>query len=287
MKINIIKSEYCDFCSGVKRSVNIARDSSKTEKVHTLGPIIHNPQVVDELKSAGIIPVDDIEKISGIRTILIRSHGITLEQESRLKEKGLNVIDATCPKVKKTHKIARDISDRHGMVIIIGAKSHPEVKGILSRAKEKGVVISSPEEAALMEDFEDAGVLVQTTFRSEKFFEIINVLARKSKVLEIYNTICEETVLRQNELKSIAGRVDLLIIVGGKNSSNTKRLYELGSEIVETYHIEVPEDINYSWLADREKVGIVSGASTPKSIIKKIEEKLELYNKKNLKKEVA
>ncbi|MFC2060914.1 4-hydroxy-3-methylbut-2-enyl diphosphate reductase [Elusimicrobiota bacterium] len=275
MAYNIIKGKYCGFCSGVKRAVKMAEDSAETGKVYTLGPIIHNPQVVEKLRKSNIIDVIKIDEIEENSTVLIRSHGITSEKEEDLCNRKLNVIDATCPKVKKTHRICRDLSEKYDKVFIIGIKSHPEVIGILSRAHEKGVVISSVEEAADVPETDNAGVLVQTTFRRKKFFDIVSELMKKSSVIEIHNTICEETVNRQKELEAVAENADILFVIGGKNSSNTKRLYEMSCEIVESYHIEKPEDIDDSWLKDKRRIGLISGASTPINMVEKVENKIK------------
>lgn len=279
MALTIIKGKYCGFCSGVTRAIEMAQEAAGKESVYTLGPLIHNPQVVEKLKKNGIIPLVNIDRMKDSGSVLIRSHGITAEEEDRLRSRGLDIIDATCPKVKRAYKICENLVKNFHRVFIIGIKSHPEVKAIFSRAHNNGRVISSVEESKKVSEFDSAGVLVQTTFRKKKFFEIVGEIIKKAKVLKIHNTICEDTVNRQEEICSIAKGVELLIVVGGKNSSNTKRLYEMGKELVETRHIEIPQEINYKWLNGKSKIGIVTGASSPLSLVEEVENKLNVIKK--------
>jgi len=275
MDYKIIKSKYCGFCSGVTRSIKMAEEAAEKGTVYTLGPVIHNPQVVEKLKKNSIIPLNKLEDINEPGTVLIRSHGVTKEEEKQLRSRGLKIIDATCPKVKRAHRICDDLAQNFSRVFIVGIKSHPEVKGILSRAWGKGEVISSVEELAEIDSFDEAGVLTQTTFRKEKFFEIVSNMLKNAKVLKVHNTICEETVNRQNELYEIARNIDILIVLGGKNSSNTKRLYEIGKELVETYHIEIPDEIDPGWLKGKTAIGIVTGASTPLNLVSEVEKRIK------------
>ncbi|MFH1416084.1 MAG: 4-hydroxy-3-methylbut-2-enyl diphosphate reductase [Elusimicrobiota bacterium] len=282
MNFEIVKGKYCGFCSGVTRAITMAAEASARGKVYTLGPIIHNPQVVEKLEKNNIIQISDFDDLEAPGTVLIRSHGITAEKESELRARGLDIIDATCPKVKRAHRICEDLAVDYSTVYIVGIKSHPEVIGILSRASNKGKVISSLEELDDIGDIEDAGVLAQTTFRKSRFFEIVGELLKKAKVLKMHNTICEETVNRQEELYGLTESLDLLLIVGGKNSSNTKRLYEIGREKLETYHIEIPDEIKYKWLKGKVKIGIMTGASTPLELVGEVEERINLLKSKNL-----
>ncbi len=249
--------------------------------VYTLGPIIHNPQVVENLKKNNIIPIDNLKNITGQSTVLIRSHGISLEKEKELYNRDLNINDATCPNVKRAHRISGEFKNKVDRVFIAGIKSHPEVKGILSRAKRKSTVITAPEKAREVKVFKTGGLLAQTTFKKKKFFEIADILLRKAKEsLEIQNTICRETLIRQRELKKLALEVDVLIVIGGKNSSNTKRLHEIGKERVKTHHVEVPEDIDKNWFINKSQVGIITGASTPLIMVKKIVKEIQKVTKR-------
>ncbi len=278
----IIRGKYCGFCTGVTRAVETARRAAgKHGSVYTLGPIIHNPQAVEKLAESNIIPVDDIKGLEETDTVLIRSHGITAEFEAEIRCRGFNLVDATCPKVKRAQRICSGLGEEFSRVIIIGLPEHPEVKGIVSRAGGKAVVISSLGEAAALDEFPDAGVLVQTTFRVEKFYSIVSELLKKSRVLKIHNTICEETLSRQSEVREIARKVDILYVAGGRNSSNTKRLYEAVSGRVEAYCIEVPDEISPDRLTGKKRIGIVAGASTPIGTVDSIENKIREEVNKN------
>lgn len=276
MDKKILKSSYCGFCSGVRRAIKLAEDASIHGKVYTLGPIIHNPQVVEKLREKGIIPIKSIDEMVDNKTILIRSHGITTEEEKELKNRGLTIIDATCPKVKRAHRICEDLAENFSKVIIIGLASHPEVKGIISRAKNNGIAISSIKEVDALAELKTAGVLVQTTFRKEKFFEILSEIVKKTDIVKIHNTICEETVSRQEELTKIASQVDVLIVIGGKNSSNTKRLFEKGKELISTYLIESPDELDIKWFEGNKNIGIITGASTPMTLVNDVENYINL-----------
>ncbi|MGM0441066.1 MAG: 4-hydroxy-3-methylbut-2-enyl diphosphate reductase [Elusimicrobiota bacterium] len=275
-KVNILKGNSCGFCSGVRRAIKIAKAEKGQKSIFTLGPIIHNPQVVENLEKNNIIPIDNLKDINDQDTVLIRSHGVSLEKEREIRRRSLNMKDATCPNVKRAHRISRELRKRADRVFIAGIESHPEVKGIVSRAKGKSTVITSPEKARKIKKFKSGGLLAQTTFKRKEFFKIADILVRKAeKMLEVHNTICKETLIRQKELKSLADKVDILIVIGGKNSSNTKRLHELGKERVESHHVEVPEDIDKNWFVNKSKVGIITGASTPIIMVEKVENEIK------------
>ncbi len=281
LKYKIIRGTTCGFCSGVKRSVNIARKAAQSGKAYTIGALIHNPVVVNQLKKINIIPVKDIKEIKTDSPVLIRSHGITVGQEEEIKKRGLKIIDATCPKVKRAQRICRDLSKEFKVVYIVGGSDHPEVKGILSRAKGNGKVISGIEEARALKYKKEVGILAQTTFRKDIFFEIIGELVKKAGVIKIYNTICEETLIRQQELKKITDKIDLLLVIGGKNSSNTKKLFERAKGLTKTYHVEDSSGVDTAYLNNVKKIGIITGASTPIETVIKIEEKIRKYKEKN------
>ncbi|NLB35437.1 MAG: 4-hydroxy-3-methylbut-2-enyl diphosphate reductase [Elusimicrobia bacterium] len=284
MNVDIIKGASCGFCSGVMRAIKLAREAAQGDvRVYTLGPVIHNPQVVESLEKSNIISVDDIKGLSGGDTVLIRSHGITEELEEEIRRKKLNIIDATCPKVKRAQRICTNLAENYSKVFIIGISEHPEVQGILSRGSGRAKVISSLEEAAKEEKFRDAGILVQTTYRTEKFYEIVSELLKKGRVIKIENTICEETITRQEEVSELSLKVDLMYVVGGKNSSNTKRLFESSSKNVTSLYIETPEEISPRQLTGKKRIGIVSGASTPIDTVNRIEERIKKELKKSKK----
>ncbi len=277
----IIKSRYCGFCSGVNQAIKKAYSAAAEGEVVTMGPIIHNPQVVEKLRRNNIIDKNcGAGSIKGGSTVLIRSHGIPLSAEKKLKEKGCRIIDATCRKVKKAQKIFSKLAARYDRVFIAGIKTHPEVRGILSRAPSKGVVISGPREAAEVSGGKNAGIIAQTTFRREKFFQTVFEILNRFDIVEMHNTICQETVCRQDELGRMAALADIFFVVGGKNSSNTKRLFELAGEKGRAYHIETADEISPYHLKGGDKIGIATGASTPVEIVEEIEDKIKKIKSK-------
>ncbi|MEA3506514.1 MAG: 4-hydroxy-3-methylbut-2-enyl diphosphate reductase [Elusimicrobiota bacterium] len=278
-KINykIIRGDTCGFCSGVKRAVLLAQKAAADGEVYTLGELIHNPVVIKHLKKLNIFPVDDIERLPEGGTVLIRSHGITVGQEREINKRGLKVIDAACPKVKRAHRICKDLSVEFSRVCIVGAADHPEVEGILSRARDNGIVISTVEDAASLEHKKDTGILAQTTFRKDMFFKIVSELVKKADIVKIYNTICEETLIRQRELKKLSSEADVLLVVGGKNSSNTKKLFEKATEATKAYHVEDSTEVDEAYLNNVKKIGIITGASTPIETVIDIENKIRKF----------
>ncbi len=267
--MEVLKTEHPGFCFGVRRAINMVLEArEKTEgNIFTLGPIIHNPQMVEELRRRGIIPVDDVHGIKD-GTIVFRTHGICEEEEEDIKLKGLNSIDATCPFVRRVRKKAKFLQKNGYKVVIVGDKNHPEVKSVLSYLHNDGIVLQKPTPVIAKK----VGVVSQTTQDKETFFNIICGLAEGAEELRIYNTICESTWIRQNEVALLASKVDAVLIAGGKNSSNTTKLYNIAKNIQSrTYHIETEDDINPEWFSGLKSVGITGGASTPDDILNNVE----------------
>lgn len=269
MEIRI--AENCGFCYGVKRAVNMAQKTSdQLERSYTLGPIIHNPQVVSNLEEHGVYAVDSLEEIpSG--TVIIRSHGVGPAVYDEATDKGLKVVDATCPHVKKAQQDAKSVIDSGMSLVILGEKKHPEVISINLWAQNKGIVIESEEEAKILLFVENRGVVVQTTFSQFKFQSIIDILEEKTRNLKVFKTICTATQERQNSAVELAKTVDLMIVVGGKNSGNTNRLAEVCRDVgCTTYHIETATELEMAWFTNVQTVGVTAGASTPDWIIKEV-----------------
>ncbi|MGC8938686.1 MAG: 4-hydroxy-3-methylbut-2-enyl diphosphate reductase, partial [Thermodesulfovibrio sp.] len=219
---NIVLVENAGFCFGVKRAIDIAFDIAQKHKqgVFTLGPIIHNPQVVEKLKELGVYPIDNINE-KNIKTLIIRAHGIPKEKFEELKKLGIEIIDATCPFVKKAQRLAEKLASEGYQVLIIGDKEHPEVKGIFSYAGEKAAVISSDEIPVLNKKI---GIIQQTTQPLSKVKEIMNNIINSLNEFEeirIFNTLCNFTHKRLQATEKVAREVDVMIVVGGKNSANT------------------------------------------------------------------
>ncbi|MGA1846237.1 4-hydroxy-3-methylbut-2-enyl diphosphate reductase [Deferribacter abyssi] len=270
--MKIIKAEHAGFCFGVERAVGIVENASaKYENVVTLGPIIHNPQLVNKLKEKGVFPVKSTNEVDKKHTVIIRSHGITKNNYIALKEKSVNLIDATCPFVIKAHKSAMSLSKEGYTVVVFGEKEHPEVKGIVSYVDGDYYLISSKVEAEQLPFREKYGVVAQTTQREEDFVELVKIVKKKCNELKVVNTICNATTYRQEAAKTVAKQVDMMIIVGGKNSGNTRRLYEICKDICKnSIHIETKNELDEKMFENIEKVGITAGASTPDYLINEV-----------------
>ncbi len=276
--VEIIVAPNAGFCFGVRRAVKIAEDSSRSsERVFTLGPIIHNPQEVNRLKKLGISPLEE-EPLNG-STVIIRSHGIPPQKEEELKKKGLKVIDATCPYVKAVHEAVCKLASEGYFIVIVGEQNHPEVIGTLGYLKAcggEGTVVENLEDLKEVFNREKVGVVSQTTQSEEFFKEIVGELSLWVRELKIINTICNATSLRQEEVYKLAPTVDVMIVIGGKNSGNTRRLYTIAKSLnSRTYHVETPQELNPEWFEGVKKVGITAGASTPDWIIEKVKVRIK------------
>lgn len=270
--MEIILVEPVGYCYGVERALNIAHKALQSENtnIYTLGPIIHNPQVVEELKKEGIKITENLEGVD-IGTIIIRAHGIDPKKIRKAKEIGHKIIDATCPFVKINQNRASQLIKEGYFLIVIGEKKHPEILGILAKADGPSIVIESESDCKKLPDVKRVGVITQTTQSIENFISIASYLLRKYNEIKIFNTICDETIKRQNSTKDIAKKVDLMLIIGGKNSANTLRLAEICKKINKnSYHIETSKEIKKEWLNGVKKVGISGGASTPEWLINKV-----------------
>ncbi len=267
------------FCFGVKRAIQIVQETIRqNSKVATLGPIIHNPQMVNYLKNRGLCVLDNINEITD-ETIIIRSHGITSYEYKKLLEKEVNIVDATCPFVKKAQKYAQKLTQEGYHLFILGEKNHPEVKALLSYVDDSATVIANPEETIKITGKRKFGLIAQTTQSEDKFERLAINLLKECEELNIIKTICNATLLRQKSTMDLAKKVDIMIVIGGKNSANTNRLAEIAkSKGCKTFHIETSNEIKKQWFDDVSKVGITAGASTPKWIIDDVKKELEKLN---------
>ncbi len=277
--MEIIVADNAGFCFGVKRAVDItlaaARDRKLPVPIFTLGPLIHNAEVVKEIEDYGVHSIDDISQLPHEKkgTVIIRSHGIRPEITCQLKEKGWHIIDATCPFVKKAQDFSRLLVREGYQLVIFGDREHPEVQGILGHVNDKALVLGNPQDAFKVEQTAKIGLVPQTTKNQEHFQELVQKLLEKTSELRVINTICTVTQKRQAVASSLASDVDVVVVVGGHNSSNTKSLYNICKEKgTPTYQVENPSEINLKWFDGIEKVGIVAGASTPNWTIKEVEE---------------
>lgn len=274
MEITIAKT--AGFCTGVQRAMNILLDTARVKKppIYTLGPLIHNPQVIALLEQRGITPLLD-PHLAPPGTIVIRAHGIPPDIRRTLKEKGFKICDATCPHVAQVQSIVKSQSAKGYRVIIIGDKGHAEVLGILGFAKGQGIIISSLPEVDALPQLEKVCVVAQTTQNSDDFQKISQKILIRFPQSKIFNTICTSTAQRQEEALRIAKEVEAMIIVGGKNSANTIRLAEMVSALPKpVFHIETAEELTINQIRQFDRIGVTAGASTPNWIIEDVIEKL-------------
>ena len=273
--MEVILAQHLGFCYGVKRAIKLARDSASPDVCTcTLGPIIHNPQMVEKLASEGVGMVQTLEEMRE-GTIIIRSHGVGPQVYRQAEKTGLFMVDATCPHVKKAQLSAQALAEEGYEVILVGEKKHPEVKSIFEWSGHKATVVESVEEARGIQSCARLGIVVQTTFSTEKFKEIALALMDKANDIKIARTICTATDQRQAAAMELASTVDLMLVIGGKNSANTTRLAQLCSEKCPTRHIETVAELADAWFENVEKVGITAGASTPDWIIREVYKKVQ------------
>ena len=287
MEVTVAKS--AGFCFGVKRAVDtVYREIESGEKpVYTFGPIIHNEQVVEDLENRGVQVIhseDELEGLSG-GTVVIRSHGVSRDVCEKIEARGMKIVDATCPFVKKIHRIVDEEGRKGRHVVIIGSADHPEVQGIMGWASGPVTVMHTAEEAEsfVPENGKPISIVAQTTFNYNKFKDLVEILRKKRydnnvlNILNILNTICNATEERQREAKNIAGEVDTMLVVGGRHSSNTQKLFEIcKKECGNTYYIQTPVDLDSEMFQCSSYVGITAGASTPKKIIEEVQEHVRI-----------
>ncbi len=278
--MKVILAKQAGFCFGVKRATQLAFEAAgKDQKTYTLGPIIHSPQVVGKLEDLGIRALDSLEGLEN-GTIIIRSHGVELKEIKEAKQKNLDIVDATCPFVNKAHQHLKTQSEAGYGVVVVGDADHPEVQGIVSYGGEKVFVVASGEEVKNLPKMSKIGIVAQTTQSFENLKNIVCECLQRGGEIRVYNTICDATAVRQEEAKELAGRVDCMLVVGGFNSANTRRLLEVCAELQpRTYHIETATEINPAWFEGVERVGVTAGASTPKWIIDEVMNKIGELNK--------
>ena len=275
MKVELAKS--AGFCFGVEKAVNTVYEEAKkgNDIVYTLGPIIHNEEVVKDMKKRGVeaVKIEDLASLPK-GTVIIRSHGVSRDIFNFVKRSGHRVVDATCPFVKKIHAIVSVQSGKGKTVVIIGNPEHPEVMGIRGWGDENTYAVENIEQfinLGLKKD-EEIIIVAQTTFNHKKFQEIIDKISILGYDVRCFNTICNATQERQAEAKKIASNVDAMIVIGDKKSSNTGKLVEIcQEECKNTVFIQTLEDLDYGALLSVDSVGITAGASTPKHIIEEVQ----------------
>lgn len=278
--MEIILAKTAGFCFGVKRAVDTVYseiENGSSSRVYTYGPIIHNEEVVKDLESKGVTVLSEemisCGKESDNAKAVIRSHGVGRDVYDRLNDMGVSIVDATCPFVKKIHKIVDEESSKGSRIIIVGDKAHPEVKGIMGWCNNEPEVINSLKEAEKIDVSEEEKVVLvaQTTFNSIIYKDLVEFFRKKDYNVCVYNTICNATWERQEEARQLAASVDAMIVIGGTNSSNTQKLYDLSrKECKNTYYIQTLVDLDLTVIKSAKRVGITAGASTPNNIIKEV-----------------
>ena len=280
MEVTVAKT--AGFCFGVKRAVEkVYEQIGKTEKpIYTYGPIIHNEQVVGDLQEKGVEVIDTLEELKTIRdaVVVIRSHGVGKEVYDILKENGVEIVDATCPYVKKIHRIVEKQTAEGRRVLIVGSEDHPEVQGIKGWGDERTKVIENMDDFRRLELPEDEKLCIvsQTTFNYKKFQDLVEKISKTRYDITVLNTICNATQERQVEAMRIASQVDVMLVIGGKHSSNTQKLYDIcRKECKNTYYIQTLGDFNPECISSVRSVGITAGASTPNNIIEEVHTKCQ------------
>lgn len=277
--MKIFLAEHIGFCFGVKRAINAAEEAATKGPVLTLGPLIHNQQEIIRLEKLGIkaLAPEKLEDNS-LFPVLIRTHGIGLSLYTELRRQGRKIIDTTCPHVRKAQTAAKEAQEQGYQVIVLGNINHAEVQGIIAWADHKAEVIASLDELKKLELQDKVAFLAQTTEKEDKFSEIVAYLTSKIDDLKVFSTICSATKIRQEAAAKLSQEVDIMIVVGGKHSSNTLKLAEICRNHAPTYHIEDAQEINPDWFQKEFRVGVTAGASTPDWIIKEVVEQMEKIN---------
>lgn len=278
--MKIITAAHRGFCYGVRRAVELAEACGRKEgPVATLGPIIHNPQVVERLRRQGVGPVDSLSALAAGGTIVIRSHGVGPAVYEEAEARGLEVVDATCPHVHKAQQAASRFRQEGRQVIIIGEHRHPEVQSILEWTQRQAKVVETQEEALALPQVDRLGVVAQTTFATDLFADILAIVSSKAADTAVDRTICAATEQRQQAALQLASQAQVVVVVGGKNSANTNRLADLCTRAgAKVYHIETATELQPAWFLDVDAVGVTAGASTPDWIIEEVCAKMQEFN---------
>lgn len=272
--MEVILAKTAGFCFGVKRAVDTVYKEAGKKNVYTYGPIIHNSEVVNDLKKKGVEVINSREELEALEegTVIIRSHGVAREIYDLIYKKGLELVDATCPFVRKIHKIVEKAGNDGNQVIIVGSEQHPEVQGIKGWCTGEVHIISEASQLDGIDLNKPTTLVSQTTFNYKKFKDIVDILSKKSYDIDVMNTICNATEERQTEAAAIAGDSDAMIVIGGKHSSNTQKLYEICKNVCpDTHFIQTLDDLDLKQFQSFRSVGITAGASTPNTIIKEVQ----------------
>ena len=280
--MEVIRAKSAGFCFGVKRAVDTVYEQVEKQmgkQIYTYGPIIHNEEVVKDMEAHGVKVLRGEEELKGLEEglVIIRSHGVPKRICDLMDEKGIEYVDATCPFVKRIHKIVAEESKKGSRIIIIGNPDHPEVEGIRGWAGENVTVIKNAEEAEKFENTTSERICIvsQTTFNYNKFKDLVEIISEKGYDINVFNTICNATEERQTEVRELAKKSDAMIVIGGRHSSNTQKLFEISKkECSNTFYIQTKNDLNMEDFSNIGMLGITAGASTPNNIIKEVHESM-------------
>lgn len=270
--------KYAGFCGGVTNSVTkTEKYLSEYDNLYCLGELVHNKQVIESLEEKGLKTIDSLSEVEDNSTVIIRAHGVANTIYEEAKSRNINILDLTCPKVLKIHDKVSEYKDNGYYIILVGSKVHPEVIGTISFCGDKSIVVEGLDDldeviSSIKEnDYKDVVIFAQTTIKESLFDEIVEVLKKNIPNLVVENTICNATHLRQQECLEMAKNSDCMIIIGGKNSSNTKKLYEVAISVCpNTYLVETYKELDFNELKKYNNIGIMAGASTPKSSIDEV-----------------
>lgn len=271
MKILINKN--AGVCWGVERAIDITYETVNHhphEKIVSLGPLVHNPEVVEDFKERGVEVIGDLSQSDG-KIVVFRSHGVPIELYEEAKQRGLEVVDATCPFVKRSQNYARHFSKRGYTIVIVGDKNHPEMKSVQSFVEGSYLITMDPQEVTEIPVDRKVGVIAQTTIPLSALEAVIEACRKRFSEVKVHDTICDATKVRQEEAAELAAKVDGMIIIGGKNSSNTIKLTKICRDIQpKSYQIEHENEIDFSWFEGIQVLGITAGASTPIPVIERV-----------------
>ena len=274
-KMKIIMAEGIGFCFGVERAYNISLDTLGEGSCQMLGHLVHNENVVNELRSKGLQFISDVDE-AGDGTVIIRAHGVGDETMERLRAKGLKIVDATCPLVRRAQDFARSLEKKGKRIVIIGEKGHAEVEAINGSIGGRAVIVEKEADLDDIPEGAPLGIVVQTTKDQNVADEMIDAIKKRFKDVEASNTLCQVVLKRQEEVKVLAGKVDILLVVGSKTSANTQTLVKVAQRETKAYGVEGPDDLEKDWFDRVNSVGITSGTSTPVWLIEKVKEKIGL-----------
>ncbi len=273
--MKIVVNKNAGVCWGVERAIEMAHRAVVDRHVASLGPLVHNPEVVEDFEKKGLRIISDLEEVDQ-GTVIFRSHGVPIHLYDDIKQKGLNVVDATCPFVKRSQNYARYFSRKGYVLIIVGDKNHPEVKSVQSFVEGPYVITMDSRDIEKIETTQKVGIIAQTTIPITVLQAVVDAAQKRFLEVKVHDTICDATKVRQEEAAELAAKVDCMVIIGGKESSNTLKLTKICKSIQpKSYQIEHEREIDFSWFQGVHVLGLTAGASTPIPVIERIKKYIE------------